>query len=296
MKEPQYKTKLQHILISPGFLFALFVLFFNDFYLKAAFGNFLTGKLSDLAGLFAFPILVAAFAPRRSLAIYAVVASGFIFWKSPFSNFAIDILNSFSPFAFGRVIDYSDWIAITILPISYCYFQFITDRPYGQSAIYRPITVTILLLAMFVFTATQLVRDRTLSINDTYFVEQKHSEMESSLRNSSSILGVKVRRYDELFANMPKGVNLPNSTEDQNTYFFDVTVDRPTCDSHSTLISFLIEEENSGTILRGIDTSFECRAYETAESESELNKKYLEHTKALFNQEILSRLSLVSAK
>ena len=39
-------------LSSPGFLVALAVLLANDLWWKAAYDNWLTGKLSDFAGLF----------------------------------------------------------------------------------------------------------------------------------------------------------------------------------------------------------------------------------------------------
>ncbi len=43
-------------LVSPLFIFVLFLLIINDFFLKAAFHNTFTGKLSDFSGLFIFPI------------------------------------------------------------------------------------------------------------------------------------------------------------------------------------------------------------------------------------------------
>ena len=45
---------------NPVFIISVLILITNDFYLKAAFHNDLTGKLSDFAGLFAFPFLFSA--------------------------------------------------------------------------------------------------------------------------------------------------------------------------------------------------------------------------------------------
>ncbi|PUV24993.1 hypothetical protein DCO56_08585 [Sphingobacterium athyrii] len=42
-------------LVSPLFIFVLFLLIINDFFLKAAFHNTFTGKLSDFSGLLFFP-------------------------------------------------------------------------------------------------------------------------------------------------------------------------------------------------------------------------------------------------
>lgn len=76
----------QKILLSPLFLFSLIVLLLNDHYLKAQFHNFLTGKLSDFAGLFIFPLFFAAFFPKRRLSIYFFAGFFFVFWKSPLSQ------------------------------------------------------------------------------------------------------------------------------------------------------------------------------------------------------------------
>jgi hypothetical protein len=53
-----------HLLVSPGFLGCLFVLLFNDFVLKQQIHNGLTGKLSDFAGLFVFPLFLTALFPN----------------------------------------------------------------------------------------------------------------------------------------------------------------------------------------------------------------------------------------
>ena len=44
------------MLTSPGFVVGLSLLLLNDLFLKARFHNPLTGKLSDFAGLFVFPL------------------------------------------------------------------------------------------------------------------------------------------------------------------------------------------------------------------------------------------------
>lgn len=49
-----------HFFIHPLPLFAVVIMATNDHYLKAAFPGLLTGKLSDFAGMFYFPIFVAA--------------------------------------------------------------------------------------------------------------------------------------------------------------------------------------------------------------------------------------------
>ena len=92
-------------LAHPVFLVSLFILFFNDLILKTVFNNYLTGKLSDFAGLLAFPFFWSVLFPKRTKEIHIAVALFFIFWKSPFSEDFVDF------FGFYRVVDFSDFIA-----------------------------------------------------------------------------------------------------------------------------------------------------------------------------------------
>jgi len=56
---------------NPGFIIAVLLLVLNDWYLKETCPNVLTGKLSDFAGLFAFPFLLSALFPRRTVTVYS---------------------------------------------------------------------------------------------------------------------------------------------------------------------------------------------------------------------------------
>lgn len=53
------------------------------FFLKPWLANGFTGKLSDFAGLFAFPFFWAALVPRWRVAIYLGTAVAFTIWKLP---------------------------------------------------------------------------------------------------------------------------------------------------------------------------------------------------------------------
>jgi hypothetical protein len=98
------------------------LLIVNDHYLKEAYGNWLTGKLSDFAGLFAFAV-VAQVAWRRLASVRwsafpgGVLLAGLFFswFKSPLSGVALEAVNALSGRSFGRVIDYSDLAALVVL-------------------------------------------------------------------------------------------------------------------------------------------------------------------------------------
>lgn len=110
------------ILTSSWFLIGLAILLLNDFILKGYYGNWLTGKLSDFAGLFIFPIFWTAFFPRYKKQIFLLTALIFILWKSEFSSFLINYWNIVSWYNIGRVVDYTDLIALVSLPMAY-YFH-----------------------------------------------------------------------------------------------------------------------------------------------------------------------------
>ena len=139
-----------HLLGSPGFVSGLFLLLLNDFVLKEQFHNGLTGKLSDFAGLFVFPLFWSAFFPRRKALIYVSSAALFVFWKSGYSQFLIEGWNSLPFFGIQRTVDYSDLWALLILPLSYMY----SDVASGVH-VPRRLGYLIALVSIVAFTATQ---------------------------------------------------------------------------------------------------------------------------------------------
>ena len=94
-------------LTHPILLVAVALLLLNDHLLKQASPGWLTGKLSDVAGLLAFAWLWAALLPARhrwrTLA-FAGTALGFVWFKSPLAD---GFISSFSQLAYpiARVID-----------------------------------------------------------------------------------------------------------------------------------------------------------------------------------------------
>jgi hypothetical protein len=139
------------------FLVALSLLLFNDFWLKAAHPGFVTGKLSDFAGiaLIALPLL-AAF-PARAKTIYVAIALAFVWWKSPASDGFIAIANDLLPYSIGRVVDYGDLFALLVLPL--CRFA-VSGDPLPIRAVRRRLAVPAAIVALFATTATSYVAPR----------------------------------------------------------------------------------------------------------------------------------------
>lgn len=138
--------KLTHI----GFVIALLLLICNDFYWKSAFHNAFTGKLSDFAGLFAFPYFMSVVWNKPKKVIYVLTALGFIFWKSSFSDRFIEMWNAYL-IEIQRVVDYSDLMALMILPVSY---QYLLQKQNYQIRLHP---VFFILLSGFAFGATSMM-------------------------------------------------------------------------------------------------------------------------------------------
>lgn len=148
--------KNSHYLLNRVFLLALFLLLFNDFYLKTAFPSFLSGKLSDLSGLTVFTLFfVFLFGSRFKGIIFIAAALLFCWWKSALSNGFILQWNLLFPFySLERVVDYSDLFCLGILIPIYFYQPKHIGLPRNQW-----LAVPVLLLTVFAVSATSKARD-----------------------------------------------------------------------------------------------------------------------------------------
>lgn len=109
------KPRLQWLL-HPVFLINLLVLLANDFYLKYAYSNWITGKLSDISGLIAFTLFLFVILPVDRKKIVIGVSLLFTWWKSPLSEPVISLFNTTVSLPVTRVVDYTDLIALCFLP------------------------------------------------------------------------------------------------------------------------------------------------------------------------------------
>jgi len=149
------KLKNLQILLHPYFILSLLILIINDHYLKANYPSFITGKLSDFAGLFVFTIFIFAMAysffSRKSHLIYLhiSVAVFFTLWKLAPVEIFLNWLNETTSLTMPtRVKDSTDLLSLVILLFS---FMFITselkERFKPDFGIYKNILVVFVLLA-----------------------------------------------------------------------------------------------------------------------------------------------------
>jgi hypothetical protein len=102
----------------PLFIICVLTLILNDWYFKITFHNSLTGKLSDFAGLFAFPYLLSTLFPSRTLKIHIWIGLLFIVWKTEFSQPIINIIGRFG-IPVSRTVDFTDNVALVSIFVSY---------------------------------------------------------------------------------------------------------------------------------------------------------------------------------
>lgn len=139
------------ILLNPLYLGMLFLLFLNDFILKLTFPGFVTGKLSDFAGVFVFTIFWMVIFPRWKYLVAILSACWFVYWKSPFSQSLIDAFNQYSFYEIYRVVDYSDLFALIVIPFSLLYFK--SDK-ISENNIHLIKRIGVLGCSLFLFCST----------------------------------------------------------------------------------------------------------------------------------------------
>ena len=98
------------LLLSPWALVSVAIILINDHVLKDAFGNTLTGKLSDIAGVFLFPLLLLSILEvlRRSLVGRAAIA-----WSISVTGIGFAAVKMVAPVgdAYEWVIGFLRWAA-----------------------------------------------------------------------------------------------------------------------------------------------------------------------------------------
>jgi hypothetical protein len=162
-------------LLTPVYLGALVLLVLNDFIFKPCYANFLTGKISDFAGLFLFPVLICALLNSKSRFIFILAGLGFIFWKSSFSSGFIAGWNEWISFLpLKRVIDYSDLAALGVLPFSWIFIH-------SEARIIKINPVLPLLFSCFAITATSYRMEEPL--NETFTVEVPKYQLNGIIRH-----------------------------------------------------------------------------------------------------------------
>jgi hypothetical protein len=144
----------KYYLLNYIFIFGITLLFLNDHLFKWQFSNWVTGKLSDFIGLLILPFLLSFIFPKHLKLNVILTGVFFVFWKSPFSQEFINFYNSISFIEITRVVDYSDYIALLVLPFSYSYLRKVPFNDKLKINKVRVHPLLVLIPSVFVFMAT----------------------------------------------------------------------------------------------------------------------------------------------
>lgn len=129
----------------------------NDFYLKAAFSNWLTGKLSDLAGILLLSLVAFCAFPRAPYSVMGSIAAVFAYWKSPLSQPLIEGVNALELARFGRVVDYGDLVALIVLPLAWRVSRNIDRFQVSRRALREGFSVPIFAVALLAVMGTSVL-------------------------------------------------------------------------------------------------------------------------------------------
>lgn len=195
------KMTRKNPIFHPLFIVSLLTLLFNDFYFKPAFSNALTGKLSDFAGLIVFPIFIASIFPSSKKWISIVAGIFFVIWKTPLISPLIDTLNLALPFRIQRIIDYTDYWALVVLPLAH---HFINKAPKTNfnnynSYILRISEIGLTVITLFAICATSYlgpseIPKGTIYIGKSYTIKKTEKEIIEAIK----ALGYNVDYYKNL--------------------------------------------------------------------------------------------------
>lgn len=164
------------------FVASVVLLLANDLYLKAAYASWLTGKLSDFAGIFLVSVLVFALFPRRGTLAGWAIAALFLWWKSPASEAFIEAVRHAGLASFGRVVDYTDLVALVMLLPAACVASHPTRFRLGGERLARAITIPIACLATFAVMGTSYIQPRdTFRIRDAGEAATFDAELAASI-------------------------------------------------------------------------------------------------------------------
>ena len=181
--------KNKNLIINPYFLLGLTVLLFNDLFLKYEYAGVLTGKLSDFAGLLIFPMFIAFVIPKTSKSISFLTGVAFVIWKLPLFTPVLDLVNRVLGVNMQRVIDYSDYIALLILPLSHYLINnyLLRNADALQTGIKSISTYLVSFVAFFAFCATSIpyreMPKGTIFIGKSYTIKLSKDSIISTINN-----------------------------------------------------------------------------------------------------------------
>jgi hypothetical protein len=271
------------ILTSPLFICALALLLLNDFIFKSLFHNWLTGKLSDFAGLFVFPLFWTAIFPKQKLLTFVLTALGFILWKSPYSQELINLFNSYSPFFIGRVIDYTDLSALLVLLAAWYYEKSNQSKQelFSQDFVNRLSKATIAAISLFAFTATSYINERTVYLENDYVYSGSKEIFDQRLKGLEVVSVKGIDSEEKVFANF-------NVEVEKNSFVYRFLIKQRYCDSEAISVYATAVVYGNSVKFDYISLEFWCENATTEQTKREITN--------IFEETVVNKLGMFNAQ
>jgi hypothetical protein len=164
------------IYLHPFYWISLTVLIVNDLILKAHYPSFITGKLSDFAGLVVLPLFIFGICPRlfrstkSQIALLSISGAVLVLIQfPPVLHFLNVVLESLYLPAHNLTPDYSDFIALSILPFVYLLMKdyFHNDEQTVKTNHSKKVVPYFILgsMSFIALCATSFIGTKTVSLN-----------------------------------------------------------------------------------------------------------------------------------
>lgn len=145
-------------LVNTVFLFGLLLLAANDHYLKGTYGTWWTGKASDFAGVLILPLFLKYLTGWRNGVVVGLTVLFFTWFKSPLSEGFLGALNALEVLHFSRVVDYTDLLAFSVLPLSWYVLRYPERFGFAKGLLFHRYVASyaVLPLCLLLFVATSV--------------------------------------------------------------------------------------------------------------------------------------------
>lgn len=223
------RNRLLTIFTTWPFILALAILLLNDWWLKSAYSGVVTGKLSDFAGLAVVAILLLAAFPYRASAVYVAVSVSFLWWKSPLSEPFIQFVNEWAPWTIGRTVDYTDLIALSILPACRRMVALSTRYSLPWLSVRKFLTIPVIAASLLGVMGTSVIPARQEYVvrqSDTS-IELRRNEVSEVISNVAASIGlvcVNCAHTTEFRKYHWKGITMTYSFPTKNSVLFAIEV------------------------------------------------------------------------
>jgi hypothetical protein len=183
--------RLSDIATTWPFFASVLLLLINDAWLKYAYPGLVSGKLSDFAGVAVVSMLLLTCLRQGQLVGYLVVGTVFLWWKSYLSQPVINAINEAVALSIGRTVDYSDLVALLIMPACSSVAANPAKYQVANPSIRRILLAPIVVLTTIGLTATSIVPP----VRQDYQVRWPVGAIEPEFRRITTLIAEVARKH-----------------------------------------------------------------------------------------------------